>query len=106
MSRLAADLIAARQERAGVEAARTAAVERADRMAELARDHTFATVVGDLNVGHRELDIKNWKGNVKRAGFLPRERAYFEYLRGGGEEGSSHLLTAAVARVPVVTIAT
>ena len=37
VSRLAADLIAARQERAGVEAARTAAVERADRMAELAQ---------------------------------------------------------------------
>lgn len=37
ISRLSADLIAARQERAGVEAARTAAVERADRMAELAQ---------------------------------------------------------------------
>ena len=32
-------------------------------------------IVGDLNVGHRELDIRNWKGNVKKAGFLPRERA-------------------------------
>ena len=37
---------------------------------------------GDLNVGHRELDIKNWKGNVKRAGFLPRERAYFDRFFG------------------------
>ncbi|MFT4148165.1 MAG: exodeoxyribonuclease III [Micrococcaceae bacterium] len=38
----------------------------------------YALVVGDLNVGHTELDIKNWKGNVKRAGFLPEERAYFD----------------------------
>lgn len=35
-------------------------------------------VSGDMNVGHRELDIKNWKGNMTRAGFLPEERAYFE----------------------------
>lgn len=41
-----------------------------------ASDHVL--VVGDLNVGHTELDIKNWKGNVKRAGFLPAERAYFD----------------------------
>ena len=32
-------------------------------------------IVGDLNVGHTELDIKNWKANQKRAGFLPEERA-------------------------------
>jgi exodeoxyribonuclease-3 len=35
-------------------------------------------VTGDLNVGHTELDIKNWKGNLKNAGFLPEERAYFD----------------------------
>jgi len=33
---------------------------------------------GDLNVGHTELDIKNWKGNLTNAGFLPEERAYFD----------------------------
>ena len=33
---------------------------------------------GDFNVGHRELDIKNWKGNLTNAGFLPEERAYFD----------------------------
>ena len=38
----------------------------------------LALVTGDLNVGHRELDIRNWRGNVKKAGFLPRERAYFD----------------------------
>ncbi len=35
-------------------------------------------ITGDLNVGHTELDIKNWKGNVKNSGFLPEERAYFD----------------------------
>lgn len=39
-------------------------------------DHLL--VMGDLNVGHRELDIKNWKGNVKNSGFLPEERAFFD----------------------------
>lgn len=28
-------------------------------------------ITGDLNVGHREFDIRNWRGNVKKAGFLP-----------------------------------
>ena len=37
-----------------------------------------ALVSGDLNVGHRSLDIKNWKGNLKNSGFLPEERAYFD----------------------------
>ncbi|MCX6494771.1 MAG: exodeoxyribonuclease III [Actinobacteria bacterium] len=52
------------------------------RMRELATERDYALVLGDLNVGHRELDIKNWKGNVKRAGFLPRERAYFDRILG------------------------
>jgi exodeoxyribonuclease-3 len=48
------------------------------RMAELIGEQKLAVVVGDLNVGHTELDIKNWKGNLKNAGFLPEERAYFD----------------------------
>ena len=48
------------------------------RMAKLIKTEDFAVVVGDLNVGHTELDIKNWKGNLKNAGFLPEERAYFD----------------------------
>lgn len=56
------------------------------RLHEIAEHSEFAVVVGDLNVGHRELDIKNWKGNVKRAGFLPRERAYFDRILGPAGE--------------------
>lgn len=48
------------------------------RMAKLRKTEDFAVVTGDLNVGHTELDIKNWKGNLKNAGFLPEERAYFD----------------------------
>ncbi|MBV8045840.1 MAG: exodeoxyribonuclease III [Paludibacterium sp.] len=31
---------------------------------------------GDWNIAHREIDLKNWKGNVKNSGFLPEERAW------------------------------
>ncbi|NBR65127.1 MAG: exodeoxyribonuclease III [Actinobacteria bacterium] len=48
------------------------------RMAEIKKIDGLCVVVGDLNVGHTELDIKNWKGNLKNAGFLPEERAYFD----------------------------
>ena len=47
-----------------------------ERMADLGTRQ--AVVLGDLNVGHRELDIKNWKGNLKKSGFLPDERAYLD----------------------------
>ena len=58
------------------------------RMPRLAEHSELAVIVGDLNVGHRTLDIKNWKGNVKRAGFLPEERAYFDRFVGAeGDEG-------------------
>lgn len=56
------------------------AMER--RLVELRAENALSLVVGDLNVGHRELDIRNWKGNRKNAGFLPRERAYFDRFFG------------------------
>lgn len=34
---------------------------------------------GDLNVAHREADLKNWKGNIGKTGFLEEERAYFDH---------------------------
>ena len=53
-----------------------------ERLPKLAAEHPRALVVGDLNVGHTTHDIKNWRGNVKRAGFLPQERAYFDRFFG------------------------
>ncbi|WP_300265642.1 exodeoxyribonuclease III [Microbacterium sp.] len=57
------------------------------RLAELNENDALALVTGDLNVGHREFDIKNWRGNRKKSGFLPRERAYFDrFLGTAGDE--------------------
>ncbi|MFH1603991.1 MAG: exodeoxyribonuclease III [Pseudomonadota bacterium] len=33
-------------------------------------------VCGDWNIAHREIDLKNWRGNQKNSGFLPEERAW------------------------------
>lgn len=57
-----------------------------ERMPQLAAHSELALIVGDLNVGHRELDIRNWKGNRKNAGFLPQERAYFDRFMGPAGE--------------------
>lgn len=40
------------------------------------RDDSHVLVCGDLNIAHHEVDIKNWKGNVGKAGFLEDERAH------------------------------
>lgn len=48
------------------------------RMAGIGSGGGHGLVTGDLNVGHTQRDIKNWKGNQKKAGFLPEERAYFD----------------------------
>jgi len=34
-------------------------------------------VCGDINIAHRNIDLKNWRGNQKNSGFLPEERAWF-----------------------------
>ncbi|WP_216917317.1 exodeoxyribonuclease III [Nocardia noduli] len=41
-------------------------------------------ICGDWNVAHTELDIKNWKGNVKNSGFLPGERAWIDGILAAG----------------------
>ena len=41
-------------------------------------------VCGDLNVAHKEIDIKNPKTNVKNAGFTPQERAKMTELLDSG----------------------
>ena len=33
-------------------------------------------ICGDWNIAHREVDLKNWKGNLKNSGFLPEERLW------------------------------
>jgi exodeoxyribonuclease-3 len=41
-------------------------------------------LVGDANVVHQEIDLKNWKANRKNSGFLPEERAWMTRLLGEG----------------------
>ncbi|EGD56546.1 exodeoxyribonuclease III [Gordonia neofelifaecis] len=44
----------------------------------------LAVVAGDWNIAPDERDIKNWKGNVKNAGFLPHEREWVAGLLEAG----------------------
>jgi len=37
-------------------------------------------VCSDVNIAHKEADLKNWKGNLKNSGFLPEERAWMTKL--------------------------
>ena len=37
-------------------------------------------LVGDVNIAHQEIDLKNWKSNQKNSGFLPEERAWMTRL--------------------------
>jgi exodeoxyribonuclease III len=42
-------------------------------------------ICGDWNIAHKEIDLKNWKGNLKNSGFLPEEREWL--TRVFGEQG-------------------
>ena len=37
-------------------------------------------ICGDWNIAHKEIDLKNWKGNLKNSGFLPEERAWLSQV--------------------------
>ena len=37
-------------------------------------------LVGDINIAHQQIDLKNWKSNQKNSGFLPEERAWMSRL--------------------------
>jgi exodeoxyribonuclease-3 len=37
---------------------------------------------GDVNIAHKEIDLKNWRSNQKNSGFTPEERAWMDKLIG------------------------
>jgi exodeoxyribonuclease-3 len=39
---------------------------------------------GDFNIAHRQIDLKNWRGNQKNSGFLPEERAWMDMMLSDG----------------------
>ncbi|MFN5512023.1 MAG: exodeoxyribonuclease III [Burkholderiales bacterium] len=41
-------------------------------------------LVGDVNIAHQPIDLKNWKSNQKNSGFLPQERDWMTALIGSG----------------------
>jgi exodeoxyribonuclease-3 len=46
-----------------------------------------ALLCGDFNVGHTQQDIKNWRGNRGKAGFLESERAHLDHWYAGPPDG-------------------
>lgn len=51
-----------------------------DRVSTLRNEGAHVLLTGDLNVAHREMDIRNWKGNIGKAGFREDERARLDRL--------------------------
>lgn len=51
----------------------------APHLARLKAEREFI-LIGDVNIAHKEVDLKNWKGNLKNSGFLPEERAWMTQL--------------------------
>jgi exodeoxyribonuclease-3 len=47
------------------------------RLAASGRD---VVLCGDVNIAHREIDLRNWRSNRKNSGFLPEERAWLSRL--------------------------
>lgn len=62
------------------------------RLAELKASGNHVVLTGDINIAHTNNDIKNWKGNLKSAGFLPEERAYLDkwFAAGWVDVGRTH----------------
>ncbi|AWB35068.1 exodeoxyribonuclease III [Orrella marina] len=51
-----------------------------DRMKEHRESGQELIVCGDWNIAHKEIDLKNWRGNRKNSGFLPEERAWLDRI--------------------------
>ncbi|MCP1388303.1 exodeoxyribonuclease III [Corynebacterium sp. TA-R-1] len=51
-------------------------------LAQWAEEEPDMVIGGDWNICHRREDLKNWKTNHKKSGFLPHERAFMDAVFG------------------------
>ncbi len=49
-------------------------------MLALAANDKPVIICADWNICHKEIDLKNWRGNQKNSGFLPEERQWMDDL--------------------------
>jgi len=54
----------------------------AKHLMELRQQNKELIICGDWNIAHKQIDLKNWRGNQKNSGFLPEERAWMDELFG------------------------
>ncbi len=52
------------------------------RLEKLRKQGREVFICGDLNIAHKEIDLRNPKSNAKNAGFLPEERAWLDKFLG------------------------
>ncbi|HJL80350.1 MAG TPA: exodeoxyribonuclease III [Gammaproteobacteria bacterium] len=50
------------------------------KLVEYNKKKTAFVFCGDINIVHKEIDIKNWKSNQKNSGCLPEERAWLDKI--------------------------
>ncbi|MGD9945810.1 MAG: exodeoxyribonuclease III [Burkholderiaceae bacterium] len=53
------------------------------RLMTLRADREFI-LMGDVNIAHQNIDLRNWRSNQKNSGFLPEERSWMTKLLGEG----------------------
>ena len=51
-------------------------------LASLKQNGKEVILCGDWNIAHKQIDLKNWRGNQKNSGFLPEERTWMDELFG------------------------
>jgi exodeoxyribonuclease III len=54
----------------------------AKHLSQLKNEGRQLIICGDYNIAHKQIDLKNWRGNQKNSGFLPQERAWMDELFG------------------------
>lgn len=51
-----------------------------EHLAKLRASGREVVLCGDVNIAHKQIDLKNWRSNQKNSGFLPHERAWLTRL--------------------------